>query len=156
MASTEPEANGNNNAENASVATGADSKVAEEAEIIYKTLKIGDGTHHPEKGDTVRVHYFGRLEDGTVFDSSRDRNTPLQAQIGNGQLIPGNISVRNISGLQCLPFDNFSLGGVASKDECRSNSSNHSPTTICLWKAWISPCDSSRCHHQVRGGIDKL
>jgi peptidylprolyl isomerase len=39
-------------------------------------------------GDTVKVHYTGRLEDGTVFDSSLDRE-PLSFTLGKGQLIPG-------------------------------------------------------------------
>ena len=41
-----------------------------------------------KKGDTVRVHYTGKLEDGTVFDSSRSRH-PLQFTLGNGQVIAG-------------------------------------------------------------------
>lgn len=39
-------------------------------------------------GDTVKVHYTGKLEDGTVFDSSSDRE-PLQFTIGDGMIIPG-------------------------------------------------------------------
>lgn len=38
--------------------------------------------------DTVRVHYTGRLEDGTVFDSSLQRE-PLEFTLGEGQVIPG-------------------------------------------------------------------
>ena len=39
-------------------------------------------------GDTVKVHYTGALEDGTVFDTSRERE-PLEFTLGEGQLIPG-------------------------------------------------------------------
>ena len=39
-------------------------------------------------GDTVQVHYTGRLESGEQFDSSRERD-PLQFTLGNGELIPG-------------------------------------------------------------------
>ncbi len=39
-------------------------------------------------GDTVKVHYKGSLEDGSVFDSSEDRE-PLEFTLGSGQLIPG-------------------------------------------------------------------
>jgi len=39
-------------------------------------------------GDTVKVHYTGKLEDGTVFDTSTDSD-PLQFTIGDGQIIPG-------------------------------------------------------------------
>lgn len=39
-------------------------------------------------GDTVTVHYTGKLEDGTVFDSSANRE-PLQFSIGEGRIIPG-------------------------------------------------------------------
>ncbi len=39
-------------------------------------------------GDSVSIHYTGKLQDGTVFDSSRDRD-PLQFAIGNGEVIPG-------------------------------------------------------------------
>ncbi len=39
-------------------------------------------------GDTVKVHYTGTLEDGTVFDTSVERE-PLEFTLGQGQLIPG-------------------------------------------------------------------
>ncbi|HUV80123.1 MAG TPA: peptidylprolyl isomerase [Candidatus Bathyarchaeia archaeon] len=39
-------------------------------------------------GNTVKVHYTGKLGDGTVFDSSLDRD-PLQFTLGEGQMIPG-------------------------------------------------------------------
>ena len=39
-------------------------------------------------GDTVAIHYTGTLNDGTTFDTSRDRD-PLQVEVGSGQIIPG-------------------------------------------------------------------
>lgn len=41
-----------------------------------------------KRGDTVRVHYKGTLDDGSVFDSSEGRE-PLEFTIGGGQVIAG-------------------------------------------------------------------
>lgn len=41
-----------------------------------------------KKGDNVQVHYTGRLNDGTVFDSSQGRE-PLAFTVGAGQMIQG-------------------------------------------------------------------
>lgn len=54
--------------------------------LQYKVLKSGDG-ESPTAADTVRVHYTGKLTDGTVFDSSVQRGQP--AQFAVGQVIPG-------------------------------------------------------------------
>lgn len=39
-------------------------------------------------GDTVRVHYTGKLTDGSVFETSREQD-PLEVKIGSGQVIAG-------------------------------------------------------------------
>ena len=39
-------------------------------------------------GNRVKIHYTGRLEDGTIFDSSRDRD-PLEFTAGGSEVIPG-------------------------------------------------------------------
>lgn len=41
-----------------------------------------------KKHDTVRVNYTGKLNDGSVFDSSQERD-PLQFKLGAGEVIPG-------------------------------------------------------------------
>ncbi len=56
--------------------------------LRYKILTKGDGKA-AEKGKTVSVHYEGSLLNGQVFDSSYQRNQPIEFQIGIGQVIPG-------------------------------------------------------------------
>jgi FKBP-type peptidyl-prolyl cis-trans isomerase len=40
-------------------------------------------------GDTVWVHYVGKLQDGTEFDNSYSRGEPIQLTLGQGQVIKG-------------------------------------------------------------------
>lgn len=53
-----------------------------ESGVIIKTIKPGKGAS-PKATDTVKVHYHGTLIDGTVFDSSVQRNEPATFPLGN-------------------------------------------------------------------------
>ena len=56
--------------------------------LKIKDETVGSGAE-VKTGDTITVNYLGTLENGTKFDSSYDRNTPLITQIGVGQVIKG-------------------------------------------------------------------
>jgi len=56
--------------------------------VKYETLTPGTGDEL-KSGQVGLFHYEGKLEDGTIFDSSRERNTPSRFAIGTGQLIRG-------------------------------------------------------------------
>ena len=59
-----------------------------QGDLILDDTRLGDGPV-AEVGDTVTVHYEGRLTDGTVFDSSYARNQPFVFTAGLGQVIAG-------------------------------------------------------------------
>ena len=56
------------------------------AVVARMVLAPGDGKRFPKQGDTLTMHYTGKLADGTIFDSSKDRG-PLSFVIGVGQVI---------------------------------------------------------------------
>lgn len=65
--------------------------------IYYKVLKAGEGGM-PGPGAQVSMHYTGTLLDGTVFDSSRDRNQTFDFILGKDGVIPGWIEM--VMGMQ--------------------------------------------------------
>lgn len=58
-----------------------------ESGLQYQVLSLGSGEIHPKASSKVKVHYHGTLLDGTVFDSSVDRNEPIS--FGLNQVIKG-------------------------------------------------------------------
>lgn len=56
--------------------------------VRYTDLQVGQGDE-AQLGKIVEVHYIGWLEDGTKFDSSRDREHPFTFRLGTGDAIKG-------------------------------------------------------------------
>lgn len=56
--------------------------------LMYIVSEPGTG-EQAQAGKTVKVHYTGRLLDGTKFDSSLDRNEPIEFKLGQGMVIKG-------------------------------------------------------------------
>ena len=61
--------------------------ITEDGGIKKKILLEGSGELYPTDGQEITAHYTGRLLDGTVFDSSYNRNEPFKFTIGKGQVI---------------------------------------------------------------------
>lgn len=57
--------------------------------LQIEVLKEGSGDKVSKEGDLLVVNYVGKLEDGTVFDSSIDRNQTFSFTVGNGEVIKG-------------------------------------------------------------------
>lgn len=53
--------------------------------VLKTIIKDGEGVSTPTSGCTVTVHYEGKLTDGTVFDSSRERQ-PFEFDLGKGNI----------------------------------------------------------------------
>uniref|UniRef100_A0A646QE12 peptidylprolyl isomerase n=1 Tax=Hemiscolopendra marginata TaxID=943146 RepID=A0A646QE12_9MYRI len=77
--------------------------------VEVETMITGDGQTFPKTGQTVVVHYTGTLQDGSKFDSSRDRGIPFKFRIGKGEVIKGwdqgvaQMSVGQRARLVCSP-----------------------------------------------------
>lgn len=56
--------------------------------LEYVEVQAGTGVQ-AEAGKTVSVHYTGKLQDGTIFDSSIPRGEPITFPLGKGKVIRG-------------------------------------------------------------------
>lgn len=57
--------------------------------LVIEDISIGSGPEVKGHGQFITVHYTGKLEDGTEFDSSYPRNEPFGFPLGVGYVIQG-------------------------------------------------------------------
>jgi peptidylprolyl isomerase len=92
--------------------------------LQYTELRAGSGPK-PQAGEIVSVHYTGTLEDGTVFDSSRERGEPISFPLGVGYVIPGwdeGIALMNQGGQATLVIPpDLAYGAEGSGDVIPAN-----------------------------------
>ena len=82
--------------------------VSTESGLYYVVTEPGNG-EKPEVGKPVTMHYTGKLLNGTVFDSSVERDQPFQFVLGVGQVIPGwdegvQLMTKGEKGLLYIPY----------------------------------------------------
>ena len=84
-----------------------------------------DATNFPQSEQTVRIHYVATLQDGSQFDSSRDRDQPVVFKLDSGQVLPG-LEVSSFP--LCTPSPLFCIlsplapAALSFKGRCRSMS----------------------------------
>jgi FKBP-type peptidyl-prolyl cis-trans isomerase FkpA len=72
--------------------------------LKIEDLKVGTGAE-AKSGHNVSVHYVGTLTNGSKFDSSRDRGSPFEFQLGAGMVIKGwdqGVAGMKVGGLRKL------------------------------------------------------
>jgi FKBP-type peptidyl-prolyl cis-trans isomerase len=69
-------------------ACGSDDSPTDPGSLVIEDLVVGTGAT-AVTGNTVSVHYVGRLQNGTQFDSSYDAGRPFPFRLGAGQVIAG-------------------------------------------------------------------
>lgn len=89
------------------------------SEVKTNEESVGEG-REALPGNIISVHYVGKLEDGTVFDSSVERGAPFTFILGAGQVIPGwekGIVGMHVGGKRTLvipPQDAYGERGVVN------------------------------------------
>ena len=66
-----------------------DGQLTDDGGVVKRVVTAGSGGR-PDSGDEVTAHYVGKLQaDGTVFDSSVERDSPFSFKLGEGKVIKG-------------------------------------------------------------------
>jgi FKBP-type peptidyl-prolyl cis-trans isomerase len=94
-----------------------------EGGVSVEDLKPGHGAE-ARLGQRLTVHYVGRLENGTEFDSSRTRGTPFTFELGSGRVIAGweeGIAGMRVGGLRRLIIPPHMAYGERGRGEIPPN-----------------------------------
>jgi hypothetical protein len=76
------------------LATASSAVLAAEPELKIEVTRAVECERKTQRGDSVDVHYRGSLQsDGTEFDASYNRGSPLSFAVGTGQVIKGCVSI---------------------------------------------------------------
>lgn len=106
--------------------------------VLKTIIKEGEGFSTPTSGCTVVVHYEGKLTDGTVFDSSRDKQ-PFEFDLGKGSVIKAwDIGVATmkkgeIAKFECQP--KYAYGSQGSPPKIPPNATLIFEVEMISWKA---------------------
>lgn len=116
---------------------GHESKLTSDGGVVKTLLTAGQGWQTPAQGNDVHVHYVGKLLDGTVFDSSRDRGEPFKFTLGKGQVIKGwDIGVKSMkkgetSLLTCKP--EYAYGEQGAPPKIPANATLQFEVELLFW-----------------------
>lgn len=100
---------------------GTDITPKEDQGVLKLLKKEGTGAECPMIGDKVTVHYTGWLQDGTVFDSSRDKKDKFSFDLGKGQVIKAwdiavaTMKIGEICQITCKPEYAYGAAGSPPK-----------------------------------------
>lgn len=105
--------------------TGAATRTELEGGLVIEEFAAGQGDRVAGNGDKVAVHYTGRLDDGTVFDSSVPRKQPISFVLGTGRVIKGwelGIAGMKVGSLRRLTIPAELAYGERAKGKIPANS----------------------------------
>ncbi|XP_063399593.1 peptidyl-prolyl cis-trans isomerase FKBP4-like isoform X2 [Mytilus trossulus] len=115
-----------------------DVSLEQDGGILKQILHEGEGEEKPLNGDTVSVHYVGCLDDGTEFDSSRERGERFTFELGKGAVIKAwdqgvaTMKKGEIARLTCKP--EYAYGETGSLPKIPANATLVFEVELFDWK----------------------
>jgi len=109
-------------------------------QVDIEVTKAVECERKTQKGDKISVHYKGTLaSDGSKFDASYDRGTPLSFVVGNGQVIKGWVRHYGKLAEGSIDADNGWIDGMTTSWTCalaRRGLSPSRPSSVTAIELW--------------------